>query len=347
MSNAPAGSGMAREAMHRLTFPSLVVGVGLVSLAIADLVLPLRTDLFGLSRVLAPYLALLFLPLVLLALLARGRDRRRLGLVAIVGILLAAMRFVPSMPAGVAAADPSAPRIHVATWNLYLDAVPPGTLLDALVDRAPGIVGIQELTPTRAAVIESDPKLRSAFPYQVLEPADDWSGMGLLSSWPIDGPIETSATPPLIATTIRPPHSSALDVLVAHAPPPRFGIGPLGPGYDPTRRDASLATLRHRLQAGIDDGRRVVLLGDLNVTDRELAYAEVIAGLIDSYRAAGSGLGHTWRPPVGPGLPFGMLRIDMVLTGPGATPVASMPDCTPRSSDHCILDVTIAVDPAD
>jgi hypothetical protein len=38
-----------------------------------------------------------------------------------------------------------------------------------------------------------------------------------------------------------------------------------------------------------------------------------------------------------------MLRIDMVLTGPGATPVASVPDCTPRSSDHCILDVTIAV----
>jgi vancomycin resistance protein VanJ len=247
------------------------------------------------------------------------------------------------MPAGVAAADPSAPRVRVATWNLYLDAVPPPTLIAALVDRAPGIVGIQELTPARAAVIDSDPTLRAAFPYQVLEPADDWTGMGLLSSWPIDGPVETSATPPLIATTIRPPHSPALDILVAHAPPPRFGIGPLGPGYDPSRRDESLVALRERLEAGIEAGGLVVLLGDLNVTDRELAYDDMIAGLIDSYRAAGSGLGHTWRPPVGDGLPFGMLRIDMVLTGPGATPVASMPDCTPRNSDHCILDVTIAV----
>jgi hypothetical protein len=256
MSNAPTGSGMARAGvtagaagtaratLHRITRPSLVLGIGLVSLALADLFLPMRGDLFGLSRVLAPYLAVLFIPLALLALVTRGRDRRRLGLVAVIGVVLAAMRFVPSMPAGVAAADPSAPRVRVATWNLYLDAVPPPTLIAALVERAPGIVGIQELTPARAAVIDSDRTLRSAFPYRVLEPADDWTGMGLLSSWPIDGPVETSATPPLIATTIRPPHSPALDILVAHAPPPRFGVGPLGPGYDPGGRDESLVALR-------------------------------------------------------------------------------------------------------
>ena len=37
--------------------------------------------------------------------------------------------------------------------------------------------------------------------------------------------------------------------------------------------------------------------------------------------------------------------LDMVLTGPGATPVASLPDCAPRHSDHCILDVAIAIPP--
>jgi len=30
----------------------------------------------------------------------------------------------------------------------------------------------------------------------------------------------------------------------------------------------------------------------------------------------------------------------MVLSGPGLTPVASEPDCTPRRTDHCLLDVT-------
>ncbi len=170
--------------------------------------------------------------------------------------------------------------------------------------------------------------------------------MGLLSSWPIEGEVETGAEPPLIAATIRPPQGPELDVIVAHAPPPHFGFSPTGPSYDPGHRDASLQALRQRLQASIDADRRVVLLGDFNVTDREIGYTELATGVTDSYHAAGSGLGHTWRPPLGEGLPFGMLRIDMVFSGPGATPVASQPDCTPRSSDHCILDVTFAVEPA-
>lgn len=50
-----------------------------------------------------------------------------------------------------------------------------------------------------------------------------------------------------------------------------------------------------------------MLLGDFNVTDREIGYAELSDGLTDSYRAAGSGWGHTWRPPSMAGLPFGLL----------------------------------------
>ena len=82
----------------------------------------------------------------------------------------------------------------------------------------------------------------------------------------------------------------------------------------------------------------VVLLGDLNLTDREIAYDELTARLADTYRVAGSGLGNTWRLPVGGGLPFRTLRIDMVLTGPGLEPLSNRPDCTPRVSDHCIVD---------
>jgi hypothetical protein len=90
----------------------------------------------------------------------------------------------------------------------------------------------------------------------------------------------------------------------------------------------------------IDAGSDVVLIGELNVTDRELGYADLAEGLADSYRVAGSGWGHTWRPPSLAGLPLGLLRLDMALSGPGLTAAASEPDCTPWRTDHCFLDVT-------
>lgn len=343
MSRSRRGS-LIRPA-RALAVPSLALGILLIVLSVADHVLPARADILGLSRVLAPYLALLFLPIGVLALLLRGLEGRRLGVVATVGITLVLLRFLPAMPDGAVAADPSLPQVRVATWNLYLDAVPAQALVAALADRAPGIIGLQELTPGVAEIIAEDPGLRVRFPYQVLDPADDWTGMGLLSSWSIEGEAETAPMPPLIAATIAPPDRPPLDVIVAHAPPPRVRLGPFGPSYDPSLRDATLRALNERLQLGADLGGRVVLLGDFNVTDREVGYAELAAGLTDSYLVAGTGLGHTWRPPLGDGLPFGMLRIDMVLAGPGATPVASMPDCAPRGSDHCILDVTLAIEP--
>jgi vancomycin resistance protein VanJ len=325
----------------RLADPALVLAIALVVMAFGDLVVPSRTDLFALSRVLAPYLATLFLPLLLVALLLRGRQRQRLLLVVVVGIGLATLRFVPALPTGAVAADPGAPQLRVATWNLYLDHVRADALVDAIAARAPGIIGLQELTPDKAAVIAADPDLRRRFPHQVLHPADDWSGMGLLSSWPIEGTPETSAALPLIAATVRVPEGRPVDVIVVHAPPPKVRMAALAPTYDPSGRDASLETVLARTDASIKAGRPVVLLGDFNLTDRELAYGALTARLTDAYRAAGTGLGHTWRPTVGDGLPFGVLRIDMVLVGPGLAPVSSRSDCSPTGSDHCVVEATL------
>jgi endonuclease/exonuclease/phosphatase family metal-dependent hydrolase len=117
-----------------------------------------------------------------------------------------------------------------------------------------------------------------------------------------------------------------------------------GPGYDPRHRDLALEVLRAMVDEGVSRGQRMLLLGDLNLTDREVAYEELSEGLTDAHHAAGSGLGHTWRPP-GTELPFGLLRIDMALAGPGLMPVSSEPDCTSSGADHCILDVTLVVAP--
>lgn len=154
----------------------------------------------------------------------------------------------------------------------------------------------------------------------------------------------TGAEPPFIVVTVAAPGTSGLDVVVAHAPPP-LALGTFGPTYDPTRRDDALVQLRDMLEDSMATQRPALLLGDLNLTDRELAYDDLTEGLTDSYHAAGTGLSHTWRPPHTE-LPFGLLRIDMALSGPGLIPVSSLPDCAARGADHCILDVELAVGPS-
>ncbi len=60
----------------------------------------------------------------------------------------------------------------------------------------------------------------------------------------------------------------------------------------------------------------VVMLGDLNTTEREPAYSELSAGLRDSHLDAGLGPGLTWGPDRFGFLPFGLLRIDYILVSP-------------------------------
>jgi hypothetical protein len=78
-------------------------------------------------------------------------------------------------------------RFAVSSWNVSVDAVPAPVFIEALTERGPGIIGLEELGPDLAAAIESDAGLRELFPYRVLQPATDWTGMGLLSSWAIAG----------------------------------------------------------------------------------------------------------------------------------------------------------------
>lgn len=323
----------------------LIVAIGVLGLGLADLLLPARSDWFGTSRVVAPFLALLFLPLLVIAAVVRGRTGRLLGVIAVAGLALGAVRFLTGFPGGPVNAPPGTVAVEVATWNVYLGTVPPEQLRDALVSRAPAVIALEELTTSAAAAIEADPAILAAYPYRVLHPQDDWSGMGLLSAWPIVGDPAADTMPPLIDAHVAVPGAAPLAVIAAHAPPPIWRPSLAGPAYDPGLRDATLVRLRERVDAHVAAGVPVVLLGDLNLTDRELGYTDLARGLTDSYRAVGTGFGTTWRPAVAsaPLLPFGLLRIDLVFTGPGVTPISSEPDCSARTSDHCILDVTLVL----
>jgi endonuclease/exonuclease/phosphatase family metal-dependent hydrolase len=133
-------------------------------------------------------------------------------------------------------------------------------------------------------------------------------------------------------------------VVVAHPVPAAFDWDPDGPrlaGYDPSHRDRQLAAIRDAIEPWVQDGDPIILLGDFNVVDRELGYADLASGLVDAQRAVGLGTGLTWRPPELEWLPFGLLRIDMVFSANGVRPLRIDVDCTPRGSDHCIVRATL------
>jgi vancomycin resistance protein VanJ len=76
----------------------------------------------------------------------------------------------------------------------------------------------------------------------------------------------------------------------------------------------------------------VLLVGDMNVTEREPAYADLQTPLLDAHTQVGRGWGHTWR--LG-GLP--LLRIDYLLASPDIVPAWIKADCSAPESDHCSL----------
>jgi hypothetical protein len=138
---------------------AIALGLGLLALGIADTMVPAREGILGYSRVLAPYLALLFIPLGLLALWLEGRARWSLGAIVIAGLALTVVRFAPMLPIGREEVDPSAPRLTFATWNVSVDTVDPDVLQEVLAERDPAVIGLQELGPELAGAIEEDPDI--------------------------------------------------------------------------------------------------------------------------------------------------------------------------------------------
>lgn len=74
-----------------------------------------------------------------------------------------------------------------------------------------------------------------------------------------------------------------------------------------------------------------------------VALAALVAGLADAHREVGLGPGWTWRPSRFEGLGLGLLRIDLALSGPGASPTRVGERCG-LPGDHCQLHATFALE---
>ena len=326
----------------------------LVVLAISVLtaVAPQRSGALALAEVGASFVLLSLLPWVPVALLElppqlRLAHQLRTGLRITLGlaVALAVVRFGPvwvSLPP----ADAGGMRIGVTSWNLETGEADSEAVVQTLRNAPPGVIGLVELARANADPIKADAAIQARFPYQLIYPRDGSLGMGLLSSYPILESGRIADEPPVIWARLDLGKGRTLTVVEAHPMPAE--VLPMTPfhlplNYDASARDAQIRTLRQTVDGFLAGGQPLILAGDFNVTDREPAYGDLSRGLLDAHLEVGLGPGSTWRADPLKWLPLGIVRIDMVFGGNAVRPMTVMVDCTPRGSDHCLIQASLAL----
>jgi vancomycin resistance protein VanJ len=222
------------------------------------------------------------------------------------------------LPQEAPAAASDARALTVMTYNINTGNATPDRLIPVLRESGADIIGLVEIRADQQAAIEQT--LADEYPYRVFY-GSGIPGMGLISRFPILSDayfyLETERLPHLRAELAV--DGEPLTVIVAHPPPP--GLSQRGYHYRAGASD-EIATLA---QMALDSAP-TLLIGDFNIADQSDQYNLLAdAGLTDTFRAAGWGLGLTWpsRPlrNILPVLP--LVRIDYIWTTPEFAPLAA------------------------
>jgi endonuclease/exonuclease/phosphatase (EEP) superfamily protein YafD len=316
----------------------------LALLTMASIVAPARTGLRAVAQIFAPHL---FLPLLLIIPFAFRRGVFGVGVLRLLLItctVLFCVRYLPAFAAPQPVSDPSAPKLSVMTWNVFTGNRREDYIRDFLLAEPADVVVLQEVS--RSWLAGDD--VGAAYPYRVVGPQETAPGMALLSKYPVldSGVLSDDSRvwdiPRLMWATLD-IGGTHITVMSAHPISPYYKHSSsrecsLPVCFDSSLRDRQIVAMRETaIDPLIAGGTPFILAGDFNVTEREPAYGELSSGLTDTFKALGAGLGTTWRPPFIMSQPLGLLRIDYLFAGPGVTPLSVDTDCTPRSSDHCVL----------
>jgi vancomycin resistance protein VanJ len=214
---------------------------------------------------------------------------------------------------------------------------PAGTARDLAASGA-DVLALEELTPQAAGTYEK--ALAKAYPYHTLEGTVGlWSRLPLADTRPIDimdyGPLADTrpadqelASGRALRTTVTTDHGP-LTVYVAHLGSVR--VNPKA-GFWTASRDIGVQALGQAVAA--DPSKRVLLLGDLNGSLDDRAFADITAKMQSAQDVAGDGFGFTWPAS------FPVLRIDQILVR-GVKPDSAwvLPD---NGSDHRPVEARIS-----
>ncbi|GCE16966.1 endonuclease/exonuclease/phosphatase family protein [Dictyobacter kobayashii] len=323
-------------------FKTLIIGT-LCYLLVVDIIIvahvfvPQREGILALLAIFAPYL---FIPLLILIPFLLWRFTSVLRVVFVLGIVLFCLWFPPRLGNGGAQESATGQTVTALTWNYRGRNKRDGYLRQIIDEKDPGIIALQEADWSG---IDLATDILQAYPYHLYQPNDVPPGEALLSKYPIvdhgilqasDGSRTVWDIPRVLWVRLDLGHGRTMLVVNAH---PISAVNTVyGCLYCPQRRDNQVKELHQFLQPLLTRGERLLLLGDMNLTDRELAYHDLASGLEDTQLQVGSGSGESW------GINslnrvWAVFRIDYMFVSPNIKPLNLDTDCVSRGSQHCIL----------
>jgi vancomycin resistance protein VanJ len=238
---------------------------------------------------------------------------------------------------------PPGPRIRVMSYNVLGSNFNTASVVRILRDSSPDVAVLQELNPENAAAVERE--LSDRYPYRWLDARAGVTGGGIVSRIPFrEAPIgalgQVSWVGKPMAITF-PLGGRDVTLLRMHA----FS-GPANTSV----RNAEAAAI-----AGYAAAHRgpLIVAGDLNATDQNSAYRAITSRLVDSWREAGWGFGHTFPgDPTGPGsrpvilgiaVPRWLVRIDYVFHSPELAAISAETLPSDGASDHRPILATLSL----
>jgi endonuclease/exonuclease/phosphatase (EEP) superfamily protein YafD len=263
------------------------------------------------SSVLGPWF---YLPLPFLALTAAlQRDSLSFKALLLPVLLFGAVYGHRFMPSGSSAEGRP---LRVMTANLLETNNDARSLMAALTGERADIIAVQELSFTMATRLARE--AAETHPYRVLAPSDESFGLGILSRYPV-----LSSTAPeyglgkcscLVAGIQL--EDRVVTVVNVHPLAPTIRYLSLGPldlpiDFESKEVEASLHSLLTKLR-GIQG--QLLLMGDLNTSDRQPLYREL--NLSDSYRTSRD-FGFTFPSEGAYGPSFPMIRLDYIFHSDG------------------------------
>jgi endonuclease/exonuclease/phosphatase (EEP) superfamily protein YafD len=290
---------------------------------LVDLILGDRFAYLGFVNILAVYL---FFPLPLAGLVAALTHRREIIIGTILGaaafLVLWGTLFLPRLSAPPKGGNPHS-SLTVMTFNVLGLQAFTAPLVDVIQAVDADVVFLQEINTRHADALQRE--LIVEYPYQILDPVDGVSGMGLISRFPLREtreqlPLEWVGAPQVIELDFE---GVPVTLLNFHTFSLQFS--PL---------EAANLNFRYReaqAQALADFAARtpgpLILAGDANTTPLSEAYDIITTGsLRDAFQEAGWGLGHTFPGSKEPGshrfhigdwyIPQWLARIDYIFVSP-------------------------------
>lgn len=274
---------------------------------------------------------LLVLPAPLLLIPALLLRKWAIALLLVPSVIAALVWYVPDLlPKSVAAADPNAPTLTVASFNIASLTTRMDEFTTLILSLDADVIGLQEVRTEAAADLLA--ALAAEYPHSVSEATDrPYHGQMVFSRYPIRR-AEVIVSPLYVRHQRVEMDLNGRTVVVYNL---HLAVPFVTNGF--ALRTVDAAAMRERALAETDP---VILLGDFNLTPQSEDYARFSRAFTDAFRAAGQGMGFTYGPRQAPRFfpqwqfTLPIARIDYVFYGAGVRAVAMRVEAESVHSDH-------------